>query len=420
MSEFVLRASYAVAAKVYSQGMTLLLLAITSRLLGAEGYGLIAAATTWVMLFVTIGHFSLGQVAQHYAATEGDEKWLDKAFGSLLFITLILSVTIWVIALLMYALSIGKIFGNIPPTTFLIALLLVPFLIWEVYGSGLLLALDKIEIYNRAQVIGRTLAIPLIFIFVQVFDFGMNGALLSMVFAQVFISGFGIKFLLSRTTNKVWFHTKTIRILFNGGVRLHLNAIGAFLFSSANILIIQYYRGPADAGYYQIATQLVMGLFLIPQTISQLLYGKLTLIGANGIWKYQKKILIITLMVMILLACGMGYAAESIISLVASDSFMPAAEILRIYLLVIIAGTINSIMGVQWIGRGLFWQASLLTIVTGLINFSLNMVLIPKYGATGAAWATVAGVYLIPFATNMVFAYKIEKEQAKGFTNGSQ
>ena len=123
---------------------------------------------------------------------------------------------------------------------------------------------------------------------------------------------------------------------------------------------------------------------------------------------------------MILLACGMGYAAKSIISLVASDSFMPAVQILKIYLLVVIAGTINSIMGVQWIGRGLFWQASLLTIVTGLINLSLNMALIPKYGAIGAAWATVIGAYLIPFTANMMFAYKIEKEQTKGFTDGSR
>lgn len=188
-----------------------------------------------------------------------------------------------------------------------------------------------------------------------------------------------------------------------------MNAIGAFLFSSVNVLIIQYYNGPAEAGYYQVATQLVMALFLIPQTLTQLLYGKLTVGGANGIWPYQKKIMAATLLLMTVVGLLMGIMADTLIHWVASDSFASSAEIMRVYLLVLIAGTVNTMMGVQWIARGLFLQSAMLTIITGLFNFILNMILVPNYGALGAAWATVIGAYLIPFSVNVIFVNKINR-----------
>lgn len=217
MQKFIRRASFAVAAKIFAQGMSLLLLAITTRLLGAEGQGVIAVSTTWVMLFVTIGHFSLGQVAQHYAATSQSEKWLDDVLGNLLSITVVVSVAVWALSALMYFVSEGRIFGNIPLHTFLLALLLVPFMLWEVYGSALLITIDHIEIYNRAQIIGKLLAIVFVFVFVWSMKLGVNGAILAIVLSQAFISMFGIKFLFSQVSTKIcWLETKIVRMLLAG------------------------------------------------------------------------------------------------------------------------------------------------------------------------------------------------------------
>jgi O-antigen/teichoic acid export membrane protein len=46
-------------------------------------------------------------------------------------------------------------------------------------------------------------------------------------------------------------------------------------------------------------------------------------------------------------------------------------------------------MASQWIGRGLFWQASLVTAAAGLVSVGCDFALIPRYGMRGAAVSTL-------------------------------
>jgi O-antigen/teichoic acid export membrane protein len=46
-------------------------------------------------------------------------------------------------------------------------------------------------------------------------------------------------------------------------------------------------------------------------------------------------------------------------------------------------------MSPQWIGRGLFWHVSVMTITMGLLNFGTGLWLIPKFGMYGAIASTL-------------------------------
>ena len=359
-------------------------------------------------MFVTFSHLSLGQVSQHYAVTNGGTDWLKPVFGALVLITLLLTFAIWVLASLIYVSPNNSIFGAVPSITFIIGLMFVPLMIWEVYSSSLLFAIDKLETYNRAQIYGRTLGLLMIVILVWRLDMGVDGTLLAMLVSQAMVAMYGINTLLTRLTSGISIQLHVIHVLLKGGLRLHLNAIGVFLFSNINILIIQHYTNPAEAAFYQLAAQITMAMLIIPQSVAQLLFGKLSDIGPSGIWALQKKVMSWAGAIMIAAGLIVFYFAEGIVLMIASKSFLPTVEVLRIYLLALVGGTINAIMAVQWIGRGLFLQTSVLTFSSGIVNFSLNMIMIPQFGAIGAAWATVAGVYLVPFAANVIFARRIE------------
>ena len=56
-----------------------------------------------------------------------------------------------------------------------------------------------------------------------------------------------------------------IKALLAGGAKLHLNAIGNFLFISVNILILNNYHGAEQTGYFQLATHLLGILMIISQ-----------------------------------------------------------------------------------------------------------------------------------------------------------
>jgi len=47
------------------------------------------------------------------------------------------------------------------------------------------------------------------------------------------------------------------------------------------------------------------------------------------------------------------------------------------------------VMASQWVGRGLLWQVSALTLGTGVLSLVCDFILIPRYGARGAVVSTL-------------------------------
>ena len=72
-------------------------------------------------------------------------------------------------------------------------------------------------------------------------------------------------------------------------------------------------------------------------------------------------------------------------------------------MMLLIGMTFSTIVSPQWIGRGYFWQAALLTIIIGMINLVANLWLIPPFGMMGAAYA-FTGTYIFSVLGNGAMA----------------
>jgi O-antigen/teichoic acid export membrane protein len=172
--------------------------------------------------------------------------------------------------------------------------------------------------------------------------------------------------------------------LLTGGVKLHLNAVGSVLFSGTDVLLLHHFRGPVPTGYYQTAVQLTTMFLLVPQAATMILYSRVSADGPDRAWRVHRRVLaaIVGLMVV---GCLAAYAAAPwVIPAFLGVRFVPSVSLFRWLLLGVVGMTFSTLLAPQWIGRGLFWQASLLTLVVGIGNVGLNLVLIPKYGALGA------------------------------------
>src|SRR5438128_12279314 len=75
---------------------------ITARFLGPQGRGVIAAATSWVALFVTFGHFSLANVIVYLLGGDERERLLPVVTGSVMVLTAVATFLGWTIAGAMY------------------------------------------------------------------------------------------------------------------------------------------------------------------------------------------------------------------------------------------------------------------------------------------------------------------------------
>src|SRR5215218_4129323 len=165
------------AAKAYWIFGAMIATIITARVLGPQGRGVIAAATSWVALFVTFGHLSLAHVIVYVLGPRDRAEALPAVAGSLLAIIAATTLAGWTIAAVMYAATGGGAFEHIPLAALLVAFAGFPLLLWIENGSSLLVVMGDLRGLNAAQIAGTTVGIVLVALVVLVARRGVTAAL---------------------------------------------------------------------------------------------------------------------------------------------------------------------------------------------------------------------------------------------------
>lgn len=402
MRETWMNIAHTSGAKIYSMLIGVLTLSLTARLLGPEGRGEVAVISTWISLFSTFAYLSLGQVALNRMADDLTKQRFGHLLGSLIFLTIVLTFVGWLVALWSYLFDPEGWFKGLPGLPLLIGFLSLPFMIWEQYGSSLLIGLERIRIYNKYQIMGRTFSALAIVMLVGGMGWGVSGVVGANLVGQMIVASGGLAFLVQfvRRQGLLCRPDKIeTKALLTGGVKLHLNAIGSFFVTSINVLILNSYYGAEETAYFQLALQLLSVLVIIPQAASMVIYGKVSRLGPNGAWPENKRLLIHITIAMTVLGIFAAILAPWGITLLAGEKFFPAVKPFQWMLVGLIGMSFSTVMAPQWIGRGYLWQAAGLTFLVGAINLAANFWLIPLYGITGAVYAFL-GTYSFSVIAN--------------------
>jgi O-antigen/teichoic acid export membrane protein len=314
----------------------------------------------------------------------------------------------------------GDLYGHIPAYALVLGFAAVPFLVWEQYGSQLLTATGQLSIYNRAQVYGRTVGLVLVVFLVALLDTGVAGALIALLVSQLIVAGAGARHLVHLAGPALALDRATFKDLISGGVQLHMTAIGTFLYTSAAVLIVQTLEGPTDTGLFALAVSLTGMALLVPRGASMVLYAEVARDGPDATWPANRKVLLTLSGVMAIAALVGVLVAPTVIPLVFGEDFEGSVSVFQILVCALVGQTFSLIMAPQWIGRGYFWQASVVNVVLGICNVAACFLLVDAYGMVGAAWA-LFGVYFISVFGNGALAVWIDRRverQAEAETGG--
>lgn len=406
------------AARIYSVVAGAVSLVLTARVLGPEGRGTVAAAVTWTLLFSTLGYLSLGQVANHRATGRSADEWLRPVLAALITMAAVVTLAGWVVAGALYAVSDGQAFGEIPAYALVLGFVALPFFVWEQYGSWLLIAVGKISFYNRREVVGRTLGVVLVVVLVGFLGAGVAGALAALLVAQAVVAAAGWTYLRRLAGGRLVLDRALLRGMVADGFKLHFNAVGSFMFAEAAVLIVHAARGPSETGPFQVAVQLLIVAFLIPQAASMVLYGEVTRLGPDRAWAANRRVLFTLSALMAVVALAGYLLAPTLVPLVFGEDFEGAVPVFQILVLGLVGQTFSSVMGPQWIGRGLFWQSSLLTVALGLCNVLACILLVDSYGMKGAAYSLL-GIYTVSLFGNGAMAVWVDRRVKRASTGGA-
>ncbi|PHR95981.1 MAG: hypothetical protein COA80_09500 [Leeuwenhoekiella sp.] len=394
--------------KIYAILLGMVSITVTARILGPEGRGEFVAINTWVTTFSTFAYLSLGQVAVHRAAKSDGQSWLPDAYHTLLTFALLATGAGWAVAILLYISPWDRVFGDLTPAWLLLGFLLLPFRIWEQYSSSLLMALERLDIYNRFKFIGSTLGFLLTLLLLVIVGLGVEGVLTSNLVSQIVIAAGGLA-LLHRSAGGWSKPKRTVMGNYLGsGLKLHMNAIGMFFITGSDILMLNYHRGAEETAFYQLGVQLMGMMMLVPQAAQMVIYGKVSKLGPDQAWGTHRKVLLQVTVLVMLGAAVAGVTAPWWIVLLVGEAFEPSVDLFQWLLLASVGMTFSTVMAPQWIGRGFFSTVSVMALCFGVLNLTLNWFWIPEYGMYGALYATLI-TYTISVLVNGGMAFYCQR-----------
>lgn len=211
-------------------------------------------------------------------------------------------------------------------------------------------------------------------------------SLLSNALAVVYYKKYGYKIMTWR------FDFTTAKTILVSSWLMMLAASASHLFMKIDQVMVKYYLGEVSVGLYAAAVRLVEVWYFVPGLICGSLFP--AIINAKKINEviYKKRLDRLYMLlggIAVLIAVPSTLLAPWVVKMLFGSAFAGSAGILRIYV---------------WSGVGLFllwgYQQYLMSedrlmvifylyLSSMLLNIVLNIVLIPKFGLNGAAWATL-------------------------------
>jgi O-antigen/teichoic acid export membrane protein len=187
-----------------------------------------------------------------------------------------------------------------------------------------------------------------------------------------------------------------------------LSSGGALIFTYADTIIIGLFMTEADVGIYRVAFQLTSVASFIVLAFHTVLFPRISK------WHTEKKFSLIeysiakavmySLFIAIPITAGGIILSEKLLYYLYGASFVSGAPILVILLFVQIANIFMYLLTMCLNAMDMPKTSFYITAGSALVNIVLNILLIPRYGITGAAVAS-----LVTISLNATLAYAMLK-----------
>ena len=184
------------------------------------------------------------------------------------------------------------------------------------------------------------------------------------------------------------------------GLPLLLSALAAMIYMRSDVILLGKLRGFEAAGIYAAASQVSEACALLPMAFAPALFPVLVRWRRNGPEFYRRqyeKLFLGATAAGLSVSLGLTITAPILVPLLFGPAYAPAIAVLRILGWAPIFVFIGVTQSGYDITEGLTWLATLRTALGAVLNVTLNLLLIPSFGPTGSAVAT-----LISFACSAV------------------
>src|ERR1051326_7306096 len=264
----------------------LVTLHLATAALGAGAWGAAMAALTWSTTLAALFSLSLQQIAVHEAARSSPpSRVLVGTAGGL---ALVLGAGGILAGLLLWWLTGGAAFGELPFRLLVAALAVLPFTLWVTVSQGLFQSRGQVLRYSGLVFTSATVNAALLVAFLLLARRDSQVVLLAALGGAVAASVPALV-LLWRGGGRPSFDGTMARRWLKSAPSLHLAVVGYQMFSSADLLIIHHVVGPVQAAWYRVATLVMSAFLLLPAAMASSLFSLGARLGPIAAWPLQRR-----------------------------------------------------------------------------------------------------------------------------------
>lgn len=371
---------------------------IVARMLTPYGkgvYAMVGVMSSFLMVGVDTG---MGASAIFYA---GSSRYSPKVVLSHALLTAIFhSIVAALVGLSVIWLGRDRFFPGIQIEYLLMGLVLLPFQLYMSFVNSIFIGLGQIRRYNAFQILRSALFLVALIFIVFIFKRGIGGALAAEILAALGACLASLYCLL-RATGGVSFilDRNYLKDAYEYGSKIYASNFVFFMNSSLNIFLLNLYLTPLSVGLFATGLGVSDKTLLFSDSIGTVLYSRLVSdkYGPNrsAITPLVFKSLMVIVLCFNLVLFKVGGA---LIVWLYSDSYRDAILPFSILLIGNAARSCWRILQYDLLSRGVPGTVTAVAGKAFLVNLILSIVLIPKYGLLGAAWANSgAGLALLIF-----------------------
>ncbi|WP_256003246.1 flippase [Pedobacter deserti] len=359
---------------------------ITARYLGPENNGIISAITIYPSLIMNLASLGIRQATTYFVGR--DEYDLKEIYSSILAIWIFTSSVS--IAVCYFAIRYFSDQGGLSNTLIILAVIGIPFSLYNTYVSGIFLGRQNIKEFNRINWLPAANNLVFTFLFVVIFPFGIAGSMFA-TFLAVFILPFVLAI---KVTKMVPFQPKfnfsLIKKMISLGVIYAVALLVMQLNYKADIILLDKLSTPYELGIYTKGANIVEYLWQVPMLLSTVIFSRSAAAKDSRAFSIKVTLLLKVAIVIIFFASLLLYfLSPFIIRTLFGEQFSGSINVLQVLIPGVLLHTVFLVLNMDMAGKGKPWLSMKAMVPAVILNVVFNLIWVPRYGAIGASLSSV-------------------------------
>jgi O-antigen/teichoic acid export membrane protein len=378
-------------------GLGLVSSVVTARWLGPDGRGLLATLSVLTGLSLQFGNPGLHTGNVYFVSRQPHRA--SQILGNTLVVSLAAGLLAALVSSSVALLQPGW-FPGIPLGLILLTAAVLPFQFMILLYQNTLLGLNEVAAFNLFEVGNKILTLAALAAWLMLLGGGAPGAVVLFAGMAVLFGAASALYCARRVPFRPVFDRGLFAEMIRYGGRVYVSCLLSFLVIRSDMLLVNYFRGTAEAGVYSIAVQIADTLLLLPVTIGMILLPRVAGERDDRQEEVTARVLRHTVLMMTVLTAAAGIAVAPVVRLLYGPGFEGAILATWCLLPGVWALGLNGVLMNHFGGRGMPPVTAMAPLLGLVLNVGMNLVVVPRFGIAGAA-VTSSAAYGLMLAVSL-------------------